>query len=219
LSEEPVGVPRIKVRIEGLSDIVFGLALSIGSLVLIANLPQTPGDLGKDIVLFIFSFILVVTSWFLYSRIMSVLPVEVRGALVLNLVLLLCVALEPYTLYALDSSQNVSLLEWSSFTYAVDVGLIYLVLAGLARIFLTEAKRPETELRIHPSIIEGFRRTMWAEAYLGGVFVVSALPFFWVLTPIGYLRFDIWYLSFGTGFLWYRRRKRGAKGQQTSAPP
>jgi len=214
LSEEPVGIPRIKVRIEGLSDIVFGLALSIGSLILIANVPQTPSALGTAIVLFIFSFALVVTSWYLYSRIMSVLPVEVGGALVLNLVLLLGVALEPYTLYVLDSSgQNLSLLEWSSFTYAVDLGLIYLVLAGLARIFLTEAKKPKTELRIHPSIIEGIRRTMWAEIYLGGVFAVSALPFFWTLTPIGYLRFDIWYLSFGTGFMWFRRRKQDAKGQ------
>jgi uncharacterized membrane protein len=215
LSEVPVGVPRIKVRIEGLSDIVFGLALSIGSLVLISNLPQTPGELGTDIVLFIFSFILVVTSWFLYSRIMSILPVEVRGALVLNLVLLLCVALEPYSLYVLDSSQsqNISLLEWSSFTYAVDVGLIYLVLAGLARIFLIEVGRPETELRIHPSIIEGVRRTMRVEVFLGGVFAVSALPFFWVLTSIGYLRFDIWYLSFGSGFIWFWRRRRGTRGQ------
>jgi uncharacterized membrane protein len=112
LSEEPIGIPRIKVRIESLSDIVFGLALSIGSLVLIGNLPQTPEELAGDILLFVFSFILVVISWFLYSRIMAVLPVEVRGALVLNLVLLLCVALEPSTLYVLDSSQNLALVEW-----------------------------------------------------------------------------------------------------------
>ncbi len=78
MPEEPVGIPRIKVRIEGLSDIVFGLALSIGSLVLIGNLPQTPEALGTDIAVFVFSFMLVVVSWFLYSRMMSVLPVEVR---------------------------------------------------------------------------------------------------------------------------------------------
>jgi uncharacterized membrane protein len=213
LSEEPVGVPRIKVRIEGLSDIVFGLALSIGSLVLIANLPKTPADLGLDILFFIFSFLLIVTSWFLYSRIMSVLPVEVRGALILNLVLLLCVALEPYTLYVLDSSQNISLVEWSSFTYGLDVGLIYLLLAGLARIFLNEAKRPGAELRMHPVIIKKFTHEMRAELFLGGIFVASALPFFWVLTPIGYLRFDIWYLSFGVGFFWHPPRLRGRKGQ------
>jgi uncharacterized membrane protein len=107
LAEEEVGIPRIKGRIEGLSDIVFGLALSIGSLARISNLPPTPEDLGADIALFVFSFMLVVISWFLYTRIMSVLPVEVRGALVLNVVLLLCVALEPYTLYVFFSSQTI----------------------------------------------------------------------------------------------------------------
>ncbi|MDA4123770.1 MAG: TMEM175 family protein [Thaumarchaeota archaeon] len=213
MPEGPAVAPRIKVRIEGLSDIVFGLALSIGSLVLIGNLPQTPADLGSDILLFIFSFVLVVISWLLYTRIMSVLPVEVGAALILNIVLLMCVALEPYTLYVLDTTQTIPLLTWSSFAYAVDVGMIYLVLAGLARIFLSEAKRPGTELRVHPAIIEGIRRTMRAELFLGGVFIISALPFFWVLTPIGYLRFDVWYLSFGAGFLWYGRRKRDAKSQ------
>ncbi|MDA4136862.1 MAG: hypothetical protein OK449_07720 [Thaumarchaeota archaeon] len=41
MSEEPVGIPRIKVRMESLSDIVFGLALSIGSLVLIGTSRRT----------------------------------------------------------------------------------------------------------------------------------------------------------------------------------
>ncbi len=203
------------MRIEGLSDIVFGLALSIGSLVLIGHLPQTPGELGSDIFLFVFSFMLVVLSWLLYTRVMSVLPVEMPGALILNLVLLLCVALEPYTLYVLDSSQDISVLEWASFTYAVDVGLIYLLLAGLAYILVTEAKKPGTELHVHPEIVRRFRATMRAELFLGGVFTVSALPFFWVLTPIGYLRFDIWYLSFITIFLWYPRLRRGMKESES----
>ncbi|MGA2664524.1 MAG: TMEM175 family protein [Nitrososphaerales archaeon] len=213
MSEAPAGIPRIKVRIEGLSDIVFGLALSIGSLVLIGNLPQTPYGLGSDILLFVFSFVLVVVSWYLYSLIMAVLPVEVRGSLVLNLVLLLCVALEPYTLYVLDSSGSqpgsLSLVEWSSFAYAIDVGMIYLLLAGLARILLTEVKNPGTELRVHPAVVERVRRTMRAELFLGGIFLVSALPIFWVVTPLGYLRFDVWYLSFGVGFFWRPFRRRG----------
>ena len=210
MSEDPAGIPKIKVRIEGLSDIVFGLALSIGSLVLIANLPPTSAIFASDILLFLFSFVLVVISWFLYSRLMSVLPVEVRWALILNVVLLMCVALEPYTLYVLDSSTTIDLLTWSSFAYALDVGLIYIVLGGLAYILLSEAKRPGSELRVHPAILRGFRRSMRAELFLGAVFTVSALPFFWVLTPIGYLRFDIWYLSILVFFIWrppFGRRK------------
>ena len=213
MSEEPVGIPRIKVRIEGLSDIVFGLALSIGSLTLISNLPQNPEELAVDVALFVFSFMLVVVSWFLYTRVMSVLPVEVRGALILNVVLLLCVALEPYTLYVLDTSQSIPLLTWTSFAYALDVGLIYLVLGGLARILLEEAKRPGNELRVHPVILMGFKRTMRMELFLGALFVISALPFFWTLTPIGYLRFDIWYLSIGVVFFYRPRRGRAEKAQ------
>jgi uncharacterized membrane protein len=213
LSEEPVGVPRIKVRIEGLSDIVFGLALSIGSLILITNQPKNPIELAGDIALFVFSFLLIVISWFLYTRVMSVLPVEVGRALILNVVLLLCVALEPYTLYVLDTSQSIPLLTWTSFAYALDVGLIYLALGGLARILLTEAKRPGSALRVHPVIINSFKRTMRMEFFLGALFVISALPFFWVLTPIGYLRFDVWYLSAGVVFFRWPRRGRPEKAQ------
>jgi uncharacterized membrane protein len=219
LPDETVGVPRIKVRIEGLSDIVFGLALSIGSLVLIANIPQTPEELGGDLALFVFSFMLVVISWYLYTRIMSVLPVEVRGALILNMLLLLCVALEPYTLYVLQSSQTISFLTWSSVAYALDVGLIYIMLGGLAFILLTEAKRPRSELSVHPAIVHGFRRTMRAELFVGAVFVISALPFFWVATPAGYLRFDVWYLSLGVVFFYRPHRKRPDDAQRTYSLP
>lgn len=213
MSEEPVGIPRIKVRIEGLSDIVFGLALSIGSLILIGTRPQAPVDLVGDIALFVFSFLLVVVSWFLYTRVMSVLPVEVGSALILNVVLLMCVALEPYTLYVLATSQTIPLLTWTSFAYGLDVGLIYVALGGLARILLTEAKRPGSALRVHPVILKSFKRTMRMEFFLGALFVVSALPFFWVLTPIGYLRFDVWYLSVGVVFFYWPRRGRAEKAQ------
>lgn len=211
MTEEPVGIPRIKVRIEGLSDIVFGLALSIGSLALISNLPSSPEIFAGDIVLFVFSFMLVVISWFFYTRVLSVLPVEVGGALVLNVVLLLCVALEPYTLYVLQTTQTVALLTWSSFAYAVDVGLIYLVLGGLANILVKEAKRPGTELKVHPIIVRRMRHTMQAQLFVAGVFLVSALPFFWVVYDGSYLRFDLWYLSIGVVFIWLATRRRAEK--------
>jgi hypothetical protein len=60
LSGEYSTSPKIKVRIESLSDLVFGLALSIGSLTLIGKLPQTAQDLVTDVVLFGFSFLIVV---------------------------------------------------------------------------------------------------------------------------------------------------------------
>jgi hypothetical protein len=95
-------------------DIVFGLSLSIGSIVLIGNFPKTPEDLGAGILLFSFSFFLVIFSWVGYTRTMAVLPVEVQGAFILNIVLLLCVILEPYLFYVLQSpSPEISLLYWA----------------------------------------------------------------------------------------------------------
>jgi hypothetical protein len=54
---------------------------------------------------------------------------------------------------------------------------------------------------------------MRMEFFLGALFAISALPFFWVLTPIGYLRFDVWYLSIGVVFFWRPRRGRAEKTQ------
>jgi hypothetical protein len=81
------------------------------------------------------------------------------------------------------------------------------MLGCLAFILLTEAKRPGSELRVHPAIVPRFRHTMRAELFVGAVFLVSALPFFWVATPAGYLRFDVWYLSIGMVFFYWPRRK------------
>jgi hypothetical protein len=72
--------PRIRIRIETLSDLVFGLALSIGSLVLIGKAPQSGLDLAIDILLFGFGFFVIVMIWLGYSRTMAVLPGEVPAA-------------------------------------------------------------------------------------------------------------------------------------------
>ena len=96
---EPPNAPKIRNRIENLSDLVFGLALSIGSIVLISKLPQTPTDLVTGVAIFGFSFLLVVWIWSSYTAVMTALPLEVRGTYVLNVMLLFCVAVEPYLFY------------------------------------------------------------------------------------------------------------------------
>jgi len=87
LAEDDSAAPllRTRIRIESLSDLVFGLALSIGSVFLIGRVPQTGQDLAANILLFGFSFLILVMTWVGYSRTMAVLPVEVPLALLLNL--------------------------------------------------------------------------------------------------------------------------------------
>jgi len=87
---------QTKVRIESLSDLIFGLALSIGSLVLIARIPSNTGELISDMVQFAFTFLILVTIWTIYTRIANVMPVESDLALGLNLSLLFFVAIEPF---------------------------------------------------------------------------------------------------------------------------
>jgi uncharacterized membrane protein len=209
--------PRIKIRIESLSDLVFGLALSIGSLILIEN-PTTSGTgLATNVVLFGFSFVIVVLIWLGYSRTTAVLAMEVPYALLANVALLFLVALEPYLFYVLVSSpaQNPGFADAASVVYGLDLGGMFLMLAALGRLVLRRANiRAAGSTALHPLVLERFRRVGRADAVAGAVFVVSTLPIFWIETPAGYLRFDLWGIAFVVfiptfGRRWSEYRKRG----------
>jgi uncharacterized membrane protein len=190
--------PRIKIRIESLSDLVFGLALSIGALVLIGRAPQSGLDLATNILLFGFGFFVIVMIWLGYSRTMSVLPGEVPSALYVNLTLLFCVALAPYLFYVLQSSPSDDVLNAGSIAYALDVGGMFLLLAALARLVIKEEEKARSIGRslIHPVVVRRFKAIMRAEMIVGLLFAISALPVFWVNTPVGFLRFIFWYSAF-----------------------
>jgi uncharacterized membrane protein len=181
--------PQIKVRIESLSDLVFGLALSIGSLFLVNRVPQTSQDLEVNVLLFGFGFLIVVLTWLGYSRAMAVLPVEAPFALYTNLVLLFVVALEPYLFYVLETGSSAGLANSASVAYALDLGGMFLLQGALAQLVVRQQG--------HPAVVARFRRRMKVDVVVAAVFFVSALPVFWTATPIGALRFYLW----STGFL------------------
>jgi len=184
----------IKRRMENLSDLVFGLALSIGSVILLAKLPQTPNDLVTGIALFGFSFLIIVLVWSKYTSVMDILPYEIGKTFLLNIVLLFCVALNPYLFYVLQQSQF-SLLNFASSVYALDVGAMVLVLGGLTRLLLGEEKKHGAH-KIHPDRLNRLRQMMILDVVTGVTFVASAMPFFWKAVPIGsFLRFDLWYVT------------------------
>ena len=87
---------RPRPRIESLTDLVFGLALSIGAIGLISNKPVDPGHLAGSIAGFGSSFLILISIWFRYTELMSVLRVEVTRTRVLNTTLLFLVAVEAY---------------------------------------------------------------------------------------------------------------------------
>jgi len=84
---------RPRPRIQSLSDLIFGLALSIGALNLISNKPADTQALFGNIATFGFSFLILIFVWFRYTEIMSVLPVETTRTRALNTVMLFLVAM------------------------------------------------------------------------------------------------------------------------------
>lgn len=191
--------PRIRRRVENLSDLVFGLALSLGSIVLVSRLPQTPTDLISGIVLFGLSFLVVVWIWSGYTSVMVLLPFETGGAYLLNIALLFCVAIEPYLFYVLQQSQ-LSLLGFASSVLALDIGGMMFVLAGLIRLLLGEERKRKVH-NLEPNRLERLRRVMISEAATGLIFVASSIPVFWIAVPIGnFLRFDVWYVTLAAFF-------------------
>ena len=203
--------PRIKIKIESLSDLVFGLALSIGSLELLARTPIDASELAVNLGLFAFSFFVIISIWLGYARIVAITPEETGRALGLNLFLLFLVVLEPYLFFVLQSRPDTVFVSWASLAYAIDVGSMFLILAGMIRIALQENKAKEDKL--HPILFRRLRLATKFYSAIGGLYVISALPFFWVDSPIGPVRFVFWYSAFG--FVLFgiinRRREKASK--------
>jgi uncharacterized membrane protein len=178
-------IPRI--RIETLSDLVFGLALSIGALTLVGKSPATPADLQSEILSFGFSFLILISVWVSYTRIMSVLPVETGFIVVLNLVLLFLVSIEPYLLSLLASTGP--LLEYESVLYALDLFGLMSIEAFFAHILSIEDKKLVARTLVHKQ--KARRNEFIFSAFL---FLISILPQFWLWSFEGTrLRILLWY--------------------------
>jgi hypothetical protein len=109
------------------------------------------------------------------------------------------VALEPYLFYMLMNGATQNLLGFTSIGYALDVGFMFVVLAILASFVLKQKETAEAEdqrPRLHAKALQSFRHMMIAEYAAGALFLISAAPIFWVPTPIGHVRFILWYSSF-----------------------
>ena len=182
-------IPR--PRIETLSDLVFGLALSIGALTLIGKPPSTPADIRGDVLYFAFSFLLLISVWLRYTRIMSALPVDTGTTVLLNIALLFLVSVEPYLFSIVNASETFVLFDYASVLYAVDLAGLVVILGLFTHMLTTEERRliPASKLRQQRRI----RNALFISAFL---FLVSTIPQFaaWRLegTPVRVL---FWYLS------------------------
>ncbi len=191
-------------RIESLSDLIFGLALSVGSLALVANLPTNSGALLSDILTFGFTFLILISVWFDYTRIMSVMPIHEQRTVTLNTLLLFTVSLEPFLFLLVKNPANSNSYEqFVTAVYAVDLGTMIGVLAAFAGTLAID-----TSVRLEPKVREGFRRESAGRFVSAGIFFLSAVPIFWEVTLGGIqLRLLMWF--FPLAYAFFTRHRRG----------
>jgi uncharacterized membrane protein len=184
---------RPKPRIESLSDLIFGLALSIGTISLISRMPTFPAGILIDVQQFGFSFLILISVWFNYTSIMSVLPVEDSRTIVLNIVMLFLVSVEPYLFYlnvVFDLAQEEVMLNAASVAYALDMAGLMAILA----LFTHELTIEEKKL-VPQDALGNYRRVRNSLFLAAVIFGVTILPIFWTIrvldTP---LRFYLWFV-------------------------
>lgn len=183
---EPQGT-RPRPRIEGLSDLIFGLALSIGAFALVSSPPTSASGFYKDVITFGFNFVVLITIWIRYTRIMSALPIETRTTMLLNSVLLFTVSLEPFIFNILRSANLVNpapagLYEAASSAFGVDLGAMALIMGVFTLALADEEKR-----LVPQEFISRLRSESVTWFVSSAVFLASALPVFGRISVGGYL--------------------------------
>ncbi len=213
---EKLEPPRPKPRIEGLSDLVFGLALSIGAITLVENPPKTSLAIYADVATFALSFYILISIWLRYTRIMSVLPLERRRTIFANGLLLFCVAIEPFLFNLLQKpivgTETSSFLATASTLFALDIGGMFLMLGFFCNEIATEDRK-----LVAPDLIGTFRieRNWWF--LCSAFFFVSAIPIFWSIPIDGTaVRFLIWVVPLVLVWVARVHRRRLIKDQLKS---
>ena len=185
-----------KSRIESLSDLIFGLALSIGALALIAHPVFTAADLVRDLAEFALAFTVLIVVWLRYTGSMTYLALETPRVLRLNLLMLFSVAIEPYLFNEVFAPVNgvqvdPSLATFASVAYAVDLALLMGVLASFEHLASRSHSIPPGS-----DIALTFRRYRNVHLLASAVFLASLLP---GLEPV---RMVFWFFPLATLGVW-----------------
>jgi hypothetical protein len=173
--------PIPRNRIESLSDLIFGLALSVGAISLIASPPTTPDEMNSRVILFIFNFVILIASWLQYTTVMSRLPVETGRVVLGNVFLLLLIILVSYLSTGIQYIRppfpipaNTPLGAYSSQLYAIDLAGVVTILAAFNHVLTDEEKH-----LVPAEFLGKVNLSRNLLAFFAILFVVSALPIFW----------------------------------------
>jgi uncharacterized membrane protein len=194
-----------RARIESLADLIFGLALSVGAISLVSNPPTTSAEVQGDLATFGFSFLILITMWLRYTRIMSVFPLDSPRVIRLNIVLLFCVSVEPFLFNLVRHPANtVGFAATTSSFYALDLGAMFLIMGGFTLTLASEERN-----LVPKEMMREFRVSGWGWFVCGALFLVSAMPIFYTTSigTLGPIRYYFW--AAPLVLIWALRRQSG----------
>jgi uncharacterized membrane protein len=197
----PEATPQTpRPRIQGLSDLIFGLALSMAAISFTfgGSLPTDPVILTSDLASFGFTFLILINVWNRYTSTTSVMPIETPVMVRVNMLLLFLVAIEPLlfnVLYLRGLSTEVG--QEASVYYGLDIGGMNLILAYFTHLLTVEEKK-----LVPKEMIRRLKFTRNLLLFAAALFFVSDLPIFSSLMFAGSpVRIDIWVISIPIVFL------------------
>jgi hypothetical protein len=124
---------------------------------------------------------------------MSVLPLEDRKTMTLNVIMLFLVAVEPYLFYLnvnYDLLESMALLDTASVLYALDMAGLMAILA----LFTHQLTIEEKQL-IPQSLLSKYRGMRTSFSISAIIFAITIMPFFWTAALLGTpLRFYVWFV-------------------------
>ena len=204
---------RPRPRLESLSDLIYGLSLSIGAISLVITNAQTStvSDINRNVLEFLFVFLLLITSWIIYTSDMSVLPIETRLVTFLNVVLLILVAIFPYLFDQVVSTFNPdSVQEYASILFTADLAGTLVIMATFAHIIAREE-----EHLVDGEVMIRFRTARNRMSVLTVVVLLSlAAPWDWLFMGV-HVRLFIWYIPIVS--FWVFRMARSPFSYSSSA--
>jgi len=182
--------------------------LSIGaiSLVITNNQSSSASDINKSILQFLFVFLILITSWIIYTSDMSVLPIETRLVELLNVLLLMLVATIPYLFDQVVSTINPSSVQdYASILFTADYAGTLVIMAVFSHIIAQEE-----EHLVDGEIMIRMRRVRNRLSLLTVIVLLSlAFPWDWLLLGV-HVRLFIWLVPIIS--FWFNRMRRSPFG-------
>lgn len=138
-------------------------------------------DIDRNILEFLFVFLILITSWIIYTSDMSVLPIETRLVTLLNVALLILVAIIPYLFdQAVSLINTPDVQNYASTLFTFDYSGSLFIMAGFAHLIAQEE-----EQLVHEDQMVRFRRIRNRLTILSFIVLFStAIPWEWLILGV-----------------------------------